>query len=177
MALLTNYKVSKQLSRLDITALCHVKMKHEMAWKHDDCQFLVSIQLDEMKYLRACDHVLWQGFYEDDPKISWLLKRTAEHQFTNKNGVVIFTSANRLPCWQRLFTLTPPTNVWLQSITEDYLSITAPVAQMVKYVLKLFLTWSTGVRIRVLPNFFSYLFKSDITSERHVFSIIRKQII
>ncbi len=24
-------------------------MKHEMAWKHDDCQFLKSIQLDEIK--------------------------------------------------------------------------------------------------------------------------------
>ncbi len=32
MPLLTNYKVSKQLTRLDITDMCHVKIKLEMAW-------------------------------------------------------------------------------------------------------------------------------------------------
>ncbi len=44
---MTNYKV--QLSRLDTTALCDVKIKHAMAWKCDDCQFSMSIQLDEIK--------------------------------------------------------------------------------------------------------------------------------
>ncbi len=91
MALLTNYKVSKQVSRLDITALCRIKIKYEMAWKCDDCQFLVSIQLDEMKNVSSCMwQCLWQGFYDDDPKICWLLKRTAEHQFTNKKQSVYY---------------------------------------------------------------------------------------
>ncbi len=91
MALLTNYKVSKQVSRLDITALCRIKIKYEMAWKCDDCQFLVSIQLDEMKNVSSCMwQCLWQGFYDDDPKICWLLKRTAEHQFTNKKRSVYY---------------------------------------------------------------------------------------
>ncbi len=43
---MTNYKV--QLSRLDTTALYDVKIKHAMAWKCD-CQFSMSIQLDEIK--------------------------------------------------------------------------------------------------------------------------------
>ncbi len=40
-----------QLTRLNITALCHVKIKLEMVLRHDDCQFLVSIHLDEIKDL------------------------------------------------------------------------------------------------------------------------------
>ncbi len=70
MALLTNSKVSKQLSCLDITALCKVKMKYKMAWKSDDCQFLVRIQLDEIKDVSSCLwQCFWQGFYDDYLKI------------------------------------------------------------------------------------------------------------
>ncbi len=62
----TNYKVSIQLTRLDITALCHIKMKLEMWWL---CQ-LVSIQLDEMKDVSSGLWQCLQGFYDVDPKIS-----------------------------------------------------------------------------------------------------------
>ncbi len=41
-------KKKKKLTRLNITAMCHIKIKLEMAWKRDDCQS-VSIQRDEMK--------------------------------------------------------------------------------------------------------------------------------
>ncbi len=57
MALLTIYYVSKQLTRLDITAMCHITIELEMAWKRDDRVVSVSIQRDEMKYLRVCDSV------------------------------------------------------------------------------------------------------------------------
>ncbi len=80
MALLTIYKVSK-LTRLNITAMCHIKIKLEMAWKRDDCQS-VSIQRDEMKYLRVCDSV-YRAFMTMT-RISWLLKIISEHQFTIK---------------------------------------------------------------------------------------------
>ncbi len=76
---------------------------------------------------------LWQGFYDDDPKISWLLKK--QHQFTNKKRC-LFTSVYNAPCWPRLLTLTSPTNMWLQKITKDNCLKTAPVAQMVKYMLE-----------------------------------------
>ncbi len=42
--------------------------------------------------------------------------------------------------------------------------------------IKVVLTRSTRVRI-ILPNFFSYLFKTDVSLEKHVFSIIMKEII
>ncbi len=57
----------------------------------------------------------------------------------------LFTlSTNSPPWWQRLFTLTPPTNVWLGPSGADG-----------KMCVVLIFTRSTGVRIRLLTNFFS----------------------
>ncbi len=81
MALLTNYKVSKQLSCLDITALCHVKIKLEMVWKRDDCisfEWAFSNEIYILMSVTVFIELLWQW-----PENKLTIKWTAEHQFTN----------------------------------------------------------------------------------------------
>ncbi len=92
MALLTIYYVSKQLTRLDITAMCHITIELEMAWKRDDRVVSVSIQRDEMKDVSSCLWQCLQCFYDDD-------SMTSEHQFTIKKLSVLSENS----WWKILF--------------------------------------------------------------------------
>ncbi len=91
----------------------------------------------------------------------------------------LFTlSANSPPCWQKLFTPTPPTKCDLAGqYYKGQLPVVSPSGTCGKMSVGLILTRSTRVRIHLLANFFFLsLFKFQITSEKHLFSINIKEI-
>ncbi len=61
--LLTNYKVSKQLTCLDITALGQGKIKLEMALKRDDCVFSEHSAWWKQEKKNQKNKLYWPGMF------------------------------------------------------------------------------------------------------------------